>query len=76
VRLGWFQTMSPELPARGTVGRMGGGGDGSGWLLFGVGIIVLGVLIGWYAARASSLDIRRQVEGDDPLEHYDDGYAP
>lgn len=55
---------------------MDGGGDGSGWLLFGVGIIVLAVVIGWYAARVSSLDIRRQAEGDDPLEHHDDGYAP
>ncbi|MFE9232663.1 hypothetical protein [Cellulosimicrobium funkei] len=44
--------------------------------MFVVGTIVLAVLIGWYAARAISLDIRRQAEGDDPLEHHDDGYAP
>ncbi|MBM7817776.1 hypothetical protein JOE63_000253 [Cellulosimicrobium cellulans] len=51
-------------------------GNGSGWLLFGVGIIALAVLIGWYAARASRLDIRRQTEKGDPFDHRDDDCAP
>ncbi|MCO7271777.1 hypothetical protein [Cellulosimicrobium cellulans] len=55
---------------------MDGGGDGSGWLVLGGGIIVLALLIGWYAARASRLDIRRQTEKGDPLDHRDDHYAP
>lgn len=55
---------------------MDGGGDGSGWLILAAGIVVLAVLIGWYAARASSLDVRRQTEKGDPLDHPDDDYAP
>ncbi|MGM7421087.1 hypothetical protein [Cellulosimicrobium sp. CpK407] len=55
---------------------MDGGGDGSGWLVLGGGIIVLALLIGWYVARASRLDIRRQTEKGDPLDHRDDHYAP
>lgn len=55
---------------------MDGGGDGSGRLVLGGGIIVLARLIGWYAARASRLDIRRQTEKGGPLDHRDDHYAP
>ena len=44
---------------------MDGGGDGGGWLAMFAVIIVLAALIGRYAARASSLDIRRQAEERD-----------
>lgn len=60
---------------------MDGGGDSSGWFAMFAVIIVLAALIGWYAAGASSLDIRRQAEERNlqelcDLQHDDNDYAP
>lgn len=50
---------------------MDGVGDSSGWLVLFAGIILLAVVIGWCAARASTLDIRRPAEDPDLQELLD-----
>ncbi|MFC8923040.1 hypothetical protein [Cellulosimicrobium sp. NPDC057127] len=55
---------------------MDGGGGDSAWLAFFAGVVVVAAAIGWFAARASGLGVRRHTEDRELRElldlHHDD----